>query len=34
MALKYWRPDYERSSRTDETLGPVYGKQWRDFGWT
>jgi len=30
--VKYWRPDYERSSRTDETLGPVYGKQWRDFG--
>ena len=29
--VKYWRPDYERSSRTDETLGPVYGKQWRDF---
>jgi len=27
----YWRPDYERSGRTDETLGPVYGKQWRDF---
>ena len=30
--VKYWRPDYERSGRTDETLGPVYGKQWRDFG--
>ena len=29
--VKYWRPDYERSGRTDETLGPVYGKQWRDF---
>ena len=29
--VKYWRPDYERSERTDETLGPVYGKQWRDF---
>ena len=29
--VKYWRPDYERSSRTDETLGPVYGKQWRNF---
>jgi thymidylate synthase len=30
--VKYWRPDYERSIRTDETLGPVYGKQWRNFG--
>ena len=30
-SVKYWRPDYERSGRTDETLGPVYGKQWRDF---
>ena len=29
--VKYWRPDYERSGKTDETLGPVYGKQWRDF---
>ena len=29
--VKYWRSDYERSGRTDETLGPVYGKQWRDF---
>jgi thymidylate synthase len=29
--VKYWRPDYERSGRTDETLGPVYGKQWRNF---
>lgn len=29
--VKYWRPDYERSGRTDKTLGPVYGKQWRDF---
>ena len=29
--VSYWRPDYERSGRTDETLGPVYGKQWRDF---
>ena len=29
--VKYWRPDYERSGRTDETLGSVYGKQWRDF---
>jgi len=32
--VKYWRPDYERSGRTDETLGPVYGKQWRDFNGT
>ncbi len=30
-AVRYWRPDYERSGRTDGTLGPVYGKQWRDF---
>jgi thymidylate synthase len=29
--VNYWRPDYIRSGRTDETLGPVYGKQWRDF---
>lgn len=29
--VNYWRPDYERSGRTDGTLGPVYGKQWRDF---
>lgn len=29
--VKYWEPDYRRSGRTDETLGPVYGKQWRDF---
>jgi len=29
--VKYWRPDYNRSGRIDETLGPVYGKQWRDF---
>jgi thymidylate synthase len=29
--VKYWRPDYERSGRTDGTLGPVYGKQWRNF---
>ena len=29
--VKYWRPDYERSGWADETLCPVYGKQWRDF---
>jgi len=29
--VKYWRPDYERSGRTDGTLGRVYGVQWRDF---
>jgi len=29
--INYWDPDYKRSGRTDGTLGPVYGKQWRDF---
>jgi thymidylate synthase len=29
--VKYWDHDYIRSGRTDGTLGPVYGKQWRDF---
>ncbi len=29
--INYWDPDYERSGRNDGTLGPVYGKQWRDF---
>jgi len=32
--IKYWRPDYERSGRTDGTLGRVYGVQWRDFNGT
>ena len=31
LGIKYWDADYERSGRTDGTLGPVYGKQWRDF---
>ena len=31
FGIKYWDPDYERSGRTDGTLGPVYGKQWRNF---
>ena len=29
--LHYWDHDYNRSGRTDGTLGPIYGKQWRDF---
>lgn len=29
--INYWDDDYKRSGRTDGTLGPVYGKQWRDF---
>ena len=27
----YWDPDYERSGRTDGTLGKIYGTQWRNF---
>jgi len=29
--LTYWDDDYERSGRSDNTLGPVYGKQLRNF---
>ncbi len=29
--VNYWDADYKRSGRTDGTLGPVYGKQWREF---
>jgi len=29
--VNYWDADYKRSGRTDGTLGPIYGKQWRDF---
>jgi len=29
--VNYWRADYERSGRTDETLGRVYGHQWRKW---
>lgn len=29
--VKYWDADYKRSGREDGTLGPVYGKQWRNF---
>jgi thymidylate synthase len=29
--VRYWDHDYARSGRTDGSLGPVYGKQWRDF---
>ena len=29
--VNYWNMNYEQSGRTDGTLGPVYGKQFRDF---
>ncbi len=29
--VSYWDADYNRSGRTDGTLGPIYGKQLRDF---
>jgi thymidylate synthase len=29
--VNYWDADYKRSGRSDGNLGPVYGKQWRDF---
>src|SRR6056300_1271183 len=28
---KIWDGDYEKSGRTDGELGPIYGKQWRDW---
>ena len=27
-----WDGDYEKTSRTNGELGPIYGKQWRDWG--
>jgi thymidylate synthase len=29
--VSYWDADYKRSGRTDGTLGPVYGHQWRKW---
>ena len=29
---KIWDGDYEKGGRTDGTLGPIYGKQWRSWG--
>jgi thymidylate synthase len=29
--VNYWNADYKRSGRTDGTLGPIYGKQLRNF---
>ena len=29
--VTYWNENYEKSGRTDNTLGPVYGKQLRNF---
>ncbi len=29
--VTYWNDNYKKSGRTDNTLGPVYGKQLRDF---
>jgi thymidylate synthase len=29
--VTYWDSDYNRSGRNDGTLGPIYGKQLRDF---
>ena len=28
---KIWDGDYEKSGRTDGELGPIYGKQWRNW---
>ena len=28
---KIWDGDYKKSGRTDGELGPIYGKQWRDW---